>query len=110
MSKRIRKIRDDFFKLHEKTQEAFEKGDREVFKKYQKEFISYCCQFQKELKIPDEKIEDLREGLGKAEVVDAEINYLKAKIERIKGEAEKEKKQLSEALANDEKNKRIKWQ
>lgn len=40
-SKRLKRIRDDFFSLPDKQQEAYKKGDRELFEQLTREFCEY---------------------------------------------------------------------
>jgi hypothetical protein len=109
VSKRLKRIRDDFFALHKKTREAFESGDHAAFEQRQREFYKYSVRYRRELQIPDERLEGMRVGLAEAEKVNAEINYLEAKMKRLEREREEKRREIDEAILEEEKRGRVKW-
>jgi hypothetical protein len=110
VSKRLGRIRKEFFALHDKSREAFESGDHAAFERRHREFYKYSVRYQRELQIPDEQIEEMRVGMLEAEKVNAEIAYLEAKMERLKRERDEKERALDEKIFGQEKRGRVKWQ
>lgn len=108
-SKRVKKIRDDFVALYDRAHAAYENGDRKSYLKLQKEFLAYCCKFQKELKISDRQIEGMRARLLEAEASEAHLLHLRAERKRLEREVEAAEKELLDDLPEADRRGFIKW-
>jgi len=93
-----KKIRDDFFELFDRCQEAHEGTDFKEKLKTKREFYEYTSKYRKALGVSDEKVNRLKASLIALEKSDAEVDRAEARLAKAKRDAEKSKQDYYDAL------------
>lgn len=80
ISKKLKKILDDYNALCDLHEEALKRGDSEESLKCGKKVLAYIIEHQKELKVSDDQLEEMKKKAVEVEKAHAECKRLEAEL------------------------------
>ena len=93
-----RKIRDKFFELVDRCQEAHEGTDFKEKLRTKKEFYEFTSRYRRILGVSDEQVNGLKKSLTALQKSDAEVDRAEAALAKAKRVAEKSRQDYYDAL------------
>lgn len=110
MSKKLRRLIVGFIEAIDNFEAAVARSDIEDARKYGAEIVAYCDRHQDELDLSDEAVEEMKTRQLKVEKRYAEELHARAVLERARRVSEELDREFYEAVLEEEKRGRIKWQ
>jgi len=109
LSKKMKEILAGFWSRMNRYEEAFESGDREAALQYGEKLCVYCEKYKKELNFSDEYLAQMKKSFVTYKESVAEEKLAKADYEEARRAKEVSEREYFKALAEADRNKKIKW-
>ena len=98
LSKRKKKIIDDFFDVIDRYEDAFDRGDSKNALAYGRDVVAYIGKHQKDLNFSDAQLKEMRDSLAKLEASTKNAEIAKTKSDASRREARKAEQEYYEFL------------